>query len=334
MRLVQLQHPTEGRRIALVKEPDLILIKEFNSIYQMALDAIDKSMGIPEVVQKNISHTKLEYDPIYYGKSEWQLLPSYDHPDDVSKFMLAGTGLTHKASAENRQKMHQAKLESELTDSMKMYLWGVEGGKAKKNGIGVQPEWFYKGNGSVLKGHNQKLEVPAFGDDGGEEPEVAGIYVNDQKGNPWRIGFTIANEFSDHVMERKNYLYLAPSKIRNCAIGPELLITDDFTNISGKVSIVRKGEILWEQRIATGDENMCHNLSNLEHHHFKYENHRLPGMAQVHFFGAGAFSFGAGVALENGDEMNVSWEGFGRPLKNTLEIRSNKEKLVVVNSLA
>ena len=50
----------------------------------------------------------------------------------------------------------------------------------------------------------------------------------DRKGHPVRIGFTTANEFSDHVMEKKNYLYLAPSKLRGCAIGPELLIDDFF----------------------------------------------------------------------------------------------------------
>ena len=248
--------------------------------------------------------------------------------------MLAGTGLTHKASAENRQKMHQAEAESELTDSMKIYLWGVEGGHPKTGKIGVQPEWFYKGNGSVLKAHNEILSVPEYGHDGGEEPEIAGVYVINSKGKPWRIGFTTCNEFSDHVMERKNYLYLAPSKIRNCAIGPELVITDEFADISGRVRVTRNGAALWEQEINTGERNMCHSLENLEYHHFKYENHRIPGMAHIHFFGADAFSFGEGIALEDGDEMVVLWEGFGRPLKNTIALSKDQEKMVSIGSLA
>ncbi len=110
----------------------------------------------------------------------------------------------------------------------------------------MQPEWFYKGNGSVLRAHGEVLEIPAYGDDGGEEPEVAGAYLIDTQGTPRRIGFTTGNEFSDHVMEKKNYLYLAPSKIRSCAIGPELVVTDTFEAMAGEVRIVRNEEPIWQ----------------------------------------------------------------------------------------
>ena len=45
-------------------------------------------------------------------------------------------------------------------------------------------------------------------------------------GVPFRVGYALGNEFSDHIMERQNYLYLAHSKLRNCSFGPELLIGD------------------------------------------------------------------------------------------------------------
>ena len=45
---------------------------------------------------------------------------------------------------------------------------------------------------------------------------------SDPDGKPWRLGFALGNEYSDHVTERQNYLYLAHSKLRACAIGPEL----------------------------------------------------------------------------------------------------------------
>jgi hypothetical protein len=208
---------------------------------------------------------------------------------------------------------------------MKMYLWGVEGGHPENGGIGIQPEWFYKGNGSVLRAHGSDLEIPPYGNDGGEEPELAGVYLNDVYGKPWRIGFTTANEFSDHIMERKNYLYLAPSKIRNCAIGPELVVTSNFGDIHGEVSIVREGDTLWKKAINTGERNMAHSLANLEYHHFKYANHRLPGQGHVHFFGADAFSFGAGIELQENDVMQVDWEGMGRPLRNVL-IKTKKNE--------
>ena len=43
---------------------------------------------------------------------------------------------------------------------------------------------------------------------------MAGIYVIGDDGTPFRVGFALANEFSDHVTERINYLYLAHSKLR------------------------------------------------------------------------------------------------------------------------
>ena len=77
--------------------------------------------------------------------------------------------------------MHDAEDQGNLTDSMKIYQIGVEGGKPGDGKIGAQPEWFYKGNGTMLRAHNQPLEIPAYGEDGGEEPEIAGIYVCDSE---------------------------------------------------------------------------------------------------------------------------------------------------------
>jgi hypothetical protein len=48
--------------------------------------------------------------------------------------------------------------------------------------------------------------------------------VIDSQGAPRRLGFCLANEFSDHVTERGNYLWLAHSKLRPAALGPELLV--------------------------------------------------------------------------------------------------------------
>lgn len=333
MRLVQLSHKTQGRKVALVKEPNLQLLKRFTSIYDLALEAIENNGDLTSHVQKNLSEISLDYNVIYEGKSVWKMLPPFDHPTDVHRLMLAGTGLTHKASAENRNKMHEAEIESELTDSMKIYLTGLEGGKPGKGKIGIQPEWFYKGNGSILRAHGEVLEIPSYGNDGGEEPEIAGVYLNDKNGKPWRIGFATANEFSDHVMERKNYLYLAPSKIRNCALGPELVITDDFNDISGKVQVLRNDSVLWEKEIRTGETNMSHSLENLEYHHFKYENHLLAGQSHIHFFGADAFSFGEGIALEQNDVMVVEWNDMGRALRNKLEVSNESEKIIGIDKL-
>jgi hypothetical protein len=332
MRLIQLNHPEQNRRIAVVKTDQLNLIDPaYPTCYDLfsAIISNDRTPAvfIPEV----LTGVQIDYDPVYRGGSDWKIMPAFDHPRSPLMCMLSGTGLTHKASAENRQNMHQKKKGNELTDSMKIYLWGQEAGKPDKGNIGVQPEWFYKGNGTSLKACGEPLQVPPYANDGGEEPEIAGIYLISEKGVPFRVGFAIANEFSDHIMEKKNYLYLAPSKLRECAIGPELILDHEFRNISGRVSIQRDGEEIWSETIKSGETNMCHSLENLEHHDFKYDQHRIPGTVHIHFFGADAFSFGAGVKLEDGDLMAVEFEEFGRPLTNPVNINPENEALVRVS---
>jgi len=331
IRLVQLKNK-DTRALALVYGPELILLNSFQSIYDMSMVAINNNSSLTELILSSISDKKLSYDEVYDGKSEWKLLPSFDHPRSPLHLMVSGTGLTHKNSALNRQMMHTS-AENKPTDSMIMYKWGLDGGNPAVDEIGVQPEWFYKGNGSILKAHGQTLEVPNFANDGGEEPELAGVYIIDKNGIPYRIGFTTGNEFSDHIMEKKNYLYLAPSKLRECAIGPELVIDADFSEITGKVSVSRNGNQLWSSPVKTGEANMAHNLANLEYHHFKYPGHRIPLQAHVHFFGADAFSFGNQVLLQDGDEMQVEWRGMGRPLKNYLSVQAGKEEIIQIKPI-
>jgi hypothetical protein len=323
-RLVQIQNGTT-RAVALVEEPRLRLLDGVKSIFQLAQEAVDSKTSLTASIQIMATDEFLDYDVIYNGKSEWRLLPPIDHPIEPARCLVSGTGLTHLGSAANRQRMHEAK-ESELTDSMKMFRLGVAGGKPAPGKIGVAPEWFYKGCGTILRAHNEPLEVPAFADDGGEEAEIAGIYFVDANGNPHRIGMAVGNEFSDHKFERKNYLNLAGSKIRNCSLGPELAINPEFNSVSGIVKIERAGKILWSKAIATGEGEMCHSLANIEHHHFKFESHRRPGDVHVHYF--------EGVQLANGDVVEIYFAGFGRALRNPLHVAHGEATLVSVKPLA
>lgn len=331
MRLIQIQNG-KTRAVALIDEPHLRLLEGVDSVYQLAQKAVDKGVSIVSLVQKKASREFLDYEEIYCGKSKWKLLPPIDHPLESARCLVSGTGLTHLGSAKNRQQMHSVS-EAEMNDSMKMFRWGVEGGKPARGKIGIAPEWFYKGNGAILRAHNEPLEVPNFAEDGGEEAEIAGIYFVDASGNPRRIGMAIGNEFSDHIFEKKNYLNLAGSKLRQCALGPELVIDPDFKSVPGKVTVEHSGKILWSKKILTGENEMCHSLANIEHHHFKFESHRHPGDLHVHFFGACALSFGDGVQLENGNVMEISFENFGRALRNPLKIFNNKAKLISVKRI-
>ncbi len=315
LRLVQLQHSKHDRRVAVVEENQLRLLRGVDSIYRLAQGSLAQGSTLEDFARSKTGAESLDYDTVYGEVSDWRLLPAYDHPEEPARCLVSGTGLTHKASAENRQAMHAGQKAAVVTDSMKMYQWGLEGGRPAPGKIGVAPEWFYKGTGTILRAHGEPLEVPAFADDGGEEAEVAGAYLIDAAGEPRRVGLVLGNEFSDHKMEAKNYLYLAPSKLRTCALGPELIVGADFQDARGTTRIMRNGKAIWSGSFATGERNMSHTVANLEHHHFKYPAHRRPGDAHVHFFGADAFSFGDGVGLSDGDVMEIELVGFGRPLR-------------------
>lgn len=331
MHLVQLSR--SGRRAVAVVEGERLLLSTYSSVYDLAEDSLRRNQPFSQALLQSLSGESLEYAPIHAGQSEWRLLCPVD-AEDPARVMVSGTGLTHKVSAENRAAMHNNP-GAPVTDSMRMFELGKQGGQPAAGEIGVQPEWFYKGNGSVLRAHLDALEVPAYARDGGEEAEIAAAYVIGDDGRPYRIGFMLGNEFSDHVTEKQNYLYLAHSKLRTCSLGPEIVVAEDraFDDTAGSVAIRRGGETIWQAKFFSGEKNMCHSLANLEHHHFKYEAHRRPGDLHIHFFGADAFSFGEGVRLEHGDIVEIAAPAFGKPLRNSISIAREKEQQVSMAAL-
>lgn len=246
-----------------------------------------------------------------------RLLAPIDH-DDPAHLLLTGTGLTHLGSAEGRDAMHRDAAAAVQTDSMRMFLAGVEGGKPAPGATGQQPEWFYKGDGGALVGPGATLTMPAFARDGGEEPELAGVYLIGPDGTPHRLGLCLANEFSDHATERHNYLWLAHSKLRQAALGPELLVGAPPAHVAGTSRIRRDGAVLWEKPFLSGEDNMAHSLANLEAHHFKYDGFRRPGDVHVHFFGTATVSFSDGVTTAPGDVFEIAAAPFALPLSNPL----------------
>jgi hypothetical protein len=327
-RLVQIGRG-HARAVALCEEPRLHVLDRFASVFDLAQAAIARREPLVDVVRNTAVVESLDYDAIYTGRSDWRLLTPIDHPHQPTRCLVSGTGLTHLGSAAQRQQMHEA-VESELTDSMKMFRLGLSGGKPAAGAVGVAPEWFYKGNGTILRAHGEPLDVPGFAEDGGEEAEIAGVYVIGAEGLPYRVGMAIGNEFSDHVFERKNYLNLAGSKLRTCAIGPELVVDPAFDSVPGTVTVIRDGATLWSKDIVTGEQEMSHSLRNIEHHHFKFELHRRAGDVHVHYFGACALSFGDGLRLADGDIMEVAFTGFGRPLRNAVrDVRGDALPFVV-----
>src|SRR5579862_9497378 len=186
MRFVQLK-AGDVRRLAVVEEPRLRVIRGFDSLFALAQAAIETGGELTSLVSNRITNETLDYEDIYQGKSSWKLLPPIDHPHEPARCLVSGTGLTHFGSARDRQSMHVVKAQ-EVTDSMKMFQWGLEAGRPAPGEIGIAPEWFYKGNGTVVRAHNEPLLIPAYAEDGGEEGEIAAVYVIGPNGQPYRIG--------------------------------------------------------------------------------------------------------------------------------------------------
>lgn len=315
LRLLQVELAGKRRVAALGDDRRAVRLDGVASTYELACTALAEGSSLEEAARE---HMTAEAVDVGSTSPAVRLLPPIDHPDPAHLY-LTGTGLTHLGSAESRDRMHAlAATEGAQTDSMRMFLDGLKGGKPAGGGVGAQPEWFYKGDGSGVIGTGAALEMPAFALDGGEEPEIAGIYVIGPHGEPRRLGFCLANEFSDHVTERQNYLWLAHSKLRPAALGPEILTGPLPTDVRGVSRILRGEQVIWEKPFLTGESNMSHAIANLEHHHFKYGSFRRPGDVHVHFFGTATLSFAEQVRVEPGDLFDISADAFLLPLRNRL----------------
>jgi len=327
MRLIQVTKGRGGRQVVATDGAAAWIVPGFGTVYDLAMEAIAKRTTIEKIVTRAGRGAKA--DPAKLLVSGRVLAP-IDH-SDPSHLIVTGTGLTHLGSAATRDAMHAKVTEADeasLTDSMRMFRMGLEGGKPKRGRTGVQPEWFYKGNGDFVVAPGAPLVSPAFAEDAGEEPEVAGVYVVGRNGTPYRVGFVLFNEFSDHVTERQNYLWLAHSKLRPCSFGPELLLGELPPDIRGTSKIRRGKKVIFDQPFLTGETNMSHTIANLEAHHFKYPWFRHPGDVHVHSFGTATLSFAAGVKTKAGDMFEIAAPEFGLPLTNPLKI-AKAEKVAI-----
>ena len=319
MLLVQFLTESQERRIGILQESTISVIDGYATTIELARAAIAQGRSLAQLADGAAGADRVNYDDV---ASAGRILAPIDHPDAAHCY-VTGTGLTHLGSADARDAMHK-KIGGDidaLSDSMKMFRIGVEGGKPEAGAPGVQPEWFYKGDGSIVRATGQDLDMPAFSLDGGEEPEIAGLYLIGDDGQPYRLGYAIGNEFSDHVTERQNYLYLAHSKLRSCGLGPALLVGELPAHVAGVSRIVKAdGQVRWEKNFVSGEQNMSHTLENLEYHHFKYGLFKRAGDVHIHFFGTATLSFADGVQVQAGETFEVESSAFGPALRNRLAV--------------
>jgi hypothetical protein len=317
MRLVQFLAKDGGRAVAVVDDKAQgRVIQGVTTSYDLASRAIAEKLSLQALTDRLGLREAVD---IRAALAEGRVLAPLDHPLDPAHLVVTGTGLTHLGSAEGRDSMHKDLSDSaKLTDSMKMFKLGLEAGKPAPGKEGAQPEWFYKGDGGSVVAPEAPFGSPAFAQDGGEEPEMVGLYLIGPDGTPHRLGFALGNEFSDHVTEKFNYLWLAHSKLRQCSFGPELRTGALPATVTGRSRVHRGNEILFDKPFLSGEENMSHTIANLEAHHFKYAGFRRPGDVHVHFFGTATLSFSAGVKTQEGDVFEIEADAFLFPLRNAL----------------
>src|SRR5437764_1732834 len=147
MRLIQIKD--DGARfVARVEGGRARLIAGVATTAELAGKAFAAGITLEEMAGKLGEARSLDYEGLL---AEGKVLSPIDHPDSAH-CLVTGTGLTHLGGAAARDQMHKKAdaATGNETDSIKMFNLGLKGGKPGPGSTGVQPEWFYKGDGSIV----------------------------------------------------------------------------------------------------------------------------------------------------------------------------------------
>ena len=144
MRLAQFIDENGKRALAVTARGESRLVKGARTTVDLARQAIAEGVSLRKLIADRGVGKPVD---LARALKDRRVLAPVDHKDPAH-LIVTGTGLTHLGSAEGRDKMHKDLADpSKLTDSMRMFKMGLEGGKPAKGETGAQPEWFYKGDG-------------------------------------------------------------------------------------------------------------------------------------------------------------------------------------------
>ena len=138
MNLIQFFDRNDQRAVASVAGGVARTVNGATSVYALATAAIEGRRGLDALVAEMGLGDTVDRAQIL---AEGRMLAPIDHPDPAH-LHVTGTGLTHLGSAATRDAMHKKdnpQAEETLTDSMKMFRMGLEGGKPLGGVKGVQP---------------------------------------------------------------------------------------------------------------------------------------------------------------------------------------------------
>ena len=315
MRLAQFIDESGKRALAVTARGESRLVKGARTTLDLARQAIAEGVSLRKLIADRGVGKPVD---LALALKQKRVLAPIDHKDPAH-VVVTGTGLTHLGSAEGRDKMHKDLEDpSKLTDSMRMFKMGLEGGKPGKSETGAQPEWFYKGDGSSLAAPEGDSPAPLSRSTAAKSRRSSASTSSTIRLAPVRVGFALATSFP---ITSPSGTTISGSRIRNCrpaSVGPELLVGDLPADVNGMSRIRRARKSSGRSRFCRAKQNMAHSIANLEAHHFKYGLFRRPGDVHVHFFGTATLSFSDGVKTQKGDIFEIESKAFGLPLRNRL----------------
>lgn len=137
LRLVQYRDNGGHRAVAALDDDGRARrLEGVSSIYELASAALRGGVPLAAAIDPACSDHVVDIAEL---EAAGRLLAPIDHPDPAHVY-LTGTGLTHLGSAEGRDRMHREASGGNVTDSMRMFLMGLDGGKPADCAEGVQPE--------------------------------------------------------------------------------------------------------------------------------------------------------------------------------------------------
>ena len=91
-RLVQLTHPDEGRRAALVYGGELHLLATYRSAYSFAMAALETGWKLRDLLSTDLSGITLNYEEVHSLATPWRFLPAFDHPEEPGRCLVSAAG--------------------------------------------------------------------------------------------------------------------------------------------------------------------------------------------------------------------------------------------------
>ncbi|SFL18178.1 fumarylacetoacetate (FAA) hydrolase [Streptomyces pini] len=182
------------------------------------------------------------------------------------------------------------------------------------------PNYYIKGFGSWLRMPDEPLTTPADPVWLLEEPEVALVYVNDDRGVPHYAGYTFGNDLNDIGLHLKNPWAWTPyAKLCETSLTPWLFLGPPPRTATGRVVIERDGRPAWEGPFSCGTDSLFHRVEDMTGHLFSYPALRRPGLVNYLLLGADKATYHDGFRIEDGDRMVIDVTSHGVVLANPVQ---------------